>query len=165
MEFEPRARNQKRCTPCRVLRDVEYWAERGELACLAGTCPEKHIALHSGDCWCAHHDPCAAELLDGTPTPRRLFKDPDPVVRAAALQDARDSLENRKQYAKMDPDPQVPARGSSEYEVLTRQLWDRFGDQAGDQVAYYRERLLADLGGAPLPQYLAMAAALRNADA
>jgi hypothetical protein len=169
MDFDPRARNQKRCTPCRVLRDLVYWSTRGERdTCLARAhmyaqrCVP-HVALESGDCWCSRHDPRGDELLEGTPTPRRLFKDPDPAVRAAALQDAQDSLENRKQYATMSPDPQVPARGSSEYEALTRRLWDRFGEDAASAVVLARHDLRAQLGDAPIPQYLAMAAALEAA--
>lgn len=159
MPYVPAARNQKRCTACRVLRDVEYWAERGEFGC--ASCGELHVALASGDSYCAACDPSAGVLLAGTAVQLGDFKDSDPRVRASALRDARAAQDNRRQYAKMPPDPVVPARGSSDYEVLAGRVWERLGDSAPNALTYARMKLEDLVGpGYPLPQYLVMAAAL-----
>lgn len=156
MGFEPRARNQKRCGPCRTLRDALYWTGRTELSCCA--CQGPRVAIDARDLLCYRCDPGAQELVLGTAAVRAVFKSPDPEVRNAALAEARDSQCNRVEYAAMNADPQVPCRGTSEYEVLLRRVWAAGVTRPEIESA---ERALRGLlgGDAPLPRYLVLLAA------
>ncbi len=175
MWFDIKARNQKRCTPCRVLRDVEYWSTRGERSC--GRCGGLFTQVTSNDATCvtcvrsAVGGPscvlCStynAGLLCGTPVCVACFKSTDAAVRGAALEEARTSLENRRAYAKMPTDPPVPVRGSSEYEVMAQSVWRVLGERAPQHVEVARAHLLDVLGGVPAPQYIVMAATLEGVD-
>lgn len=176
LEYTPAARNQKRCTPCRVLRDLVYWETRGLRSC--ARCGAEHQPLNAGDdvcascaaagsldvcvlCSCGGEDACA--LLDGTPVCVACFKSSDALRRASAMHEAVSSQENRREYAQMGPDPLVPARGSSEYEVIVRKLWALPEDVAASALGRAEGGLRAAVG-MPVPRYLVLAAALVLAD-
>ncbi len=148
LPYEPAARNQKRCTPCRVLRDIDYWTGRSN-----GRPVALDLPLESGSCVLCDE---ALGLVVGTPVCVAC------VLTPAGMEEAQQSADNRRQYAGMEPDPRVPARGSSAYEVLMRQVWEL--PETEEWVADAERALRRLVGpGVPLPRYLVLAAALRGA--
>lgn len=156
MEYAPRARNQKRCSPCATLRDAEYWGARNAPGSM-------QTANTDGAGTCAVCATGGAPMVAGAPVCRACITSREGRRHQAALEELRTAFDNRKQYAKMAVDPQVPARGSAAYEALTREAWA--ADVGPDELAAAETALRSMVGDAPLPRYLVMRAALQFAPA
>lgn len=154
MEYTPRARNQKRCSPCATLRDAEYWGARNAPGSM-------QTSNTDGVGTCGVCSAGGVALVAGAPVCRECLTSHDARRHQAALEELHTAFDNRKQYANMPADPQVPARGSAAYEALTREVWA--ADVGPDELAAAETALRSMVGDAPLPRYLVMRAALQFA--